>query len=662
MKTLSSASLREMKRFIARFPKEDLGPFVSRRAFWTFLITFVSAVLLYYLIPATRYSGVRYVLFVVPVAIAAFTFGPRWGWAALGFVVLVMLPRVFLAFHPIDSLMGILGTAVAGAFLVWGVVSQGKEDIGEDEPEGESQRDAVSRLKTISAVTTALTQSFDLEQTLDDILDKVLEVLSVEAGAIYLLGEEDAGLVLVAHRNLPPEIIREEDGLKSARLLARHDDLQCKLAGPLRSKGEINGLLFVGDRTACPILAQEEELLTTICNTMGVFVENVRLYQERKRQLQTVRGVYDVVEEVTSELELERVLPKVMEIAVRLVDADGGVVALLDEERNLITYPYLHHLPPELADLTVSKGEGLSGEVMTTGRPAMIDDYQAYPRAIPAFVQAGLASVTAVPITSGDRVFGALSVLSVNEARAFSEQDVAMLTAIGRQAGIAIENSYLYENLRFYARKITQAQESERKRIARELHDDTIQSLIALSRHLEALGTSNGPFPEATTQRVKELQDATGDIIKRVRRFSQDLRPSILDDLGLLPTLEELTAELNRQEDLNVQFRVIGEGRRFSSEVELTLFRIVQEALNNVRKHAEARNVVTTVELRDSAVKVIVEDDGKGFDPPALTDHPAAGGKLGLIGMHERARLLGGRLIVDSKPGRGTRVTVSVPL
>jgi signal transduction histidine kinase len=522
-------------------------------------------------------------------------------------------------------------------------------------------RDAISRLQTINEVTTALTQSFDLEQTLDDILDKILEVFGLEAGAIYLLDKEDQGLTLVAHRNLPPEIPAEANGLKSSRILARHKELLCKLAGPLRAKGEIKGLLFVGDRRACPILRQDEELLSTVCNTMGVFVENVRLYQERTRQLQIERLVIEVTEEVTSELELDRVLPKVMEIAVDLADADGGVIALLDEDRNIIRYPYVHRLPPELIDVTVSKGEGLSGQVIMSGEPTVIDNYRVYPNALPAFVEAGLVSVATVPVVSGDRTFGALSILSIDEAKAFSERDVALLTAIGRQAGIAIENAYLYENMRFYARQITQAQENERRRIARELHDDTIQSLVGLSRRLEALATSDDTLSAETAVRISELQETTGEVIKRVRRFSQDLRPSILDDLGLLPTLEELTADLNRQDGLRAEFRVKGEGRRLSSEMELTLFRIAQEALNNVRRHADATHVITMVELSDSAVTLTVEDDGKGFNPPTLMDHPTAGSKLGLIGMQERARLLGGSLIVDSEPGRGTKVIVSVP-
>jgi signal transduction histidine kinase len=526
----------------------------------------------------------------------------------------------------------------------------------------ESYERVLARLEMIDDVTRALTQSFDLEHTLDDILDKVLEVLGMGVGAVYLLDEEDQGLTLVAHRNLPSEVRDCEDGLKSARMLARHEELHCKLAGPLQSKGETNGLLFVGDNLSCPLLRQEAELLATVCNIMGMFVGNVRLYQERIRQLQVERSVCQVAEEVTSELELDRVLPKVMQIAVDLADADGGAIALLDEERKLITYPYLHHLPRDLANVTVSEGEGLSGEVMATGRSMIIDDYRTYARSIPAFVEAGLTSVAVVPIISGDRTFGALSVLSINATKNFSGRDIAILTAIGRQAGIAIENAYLYENMRFYARKITQAQEDERRRIARELHDDTIQSLIALSRRLEALVRSEETLPETATLRIQELQESTGDVIRRVRRFSQDLRPSILDDLGLLPALEALTAELNSQDGLRAEFWVHGEQRRLSSEAELTLFRIAQEALNNVRKHAEANSVVTVARLGDSAVKLTIEDDGIGFKPPTLTDHPTAASKLGLIGMHERARLLGGTLVVDSAPGQGTKIIVDVPV
>ena len=527
----------------------------------------------------------------------------------------------------------------------------------------ESYERVLARLEMFNNVTTALTQSFDLEQTLDDILDMVLGLLDMNIGAVFVLDRERQELDLVAQRNLPDEILACPDGRKSARMLARDEEILCKLAGPLRAKGEVNGLLFVGSRAACPLLRQEVELLTTIRNIIGVFVENVRLYRDQARQLQIERSLAQIAEELTSEIELDRILPKVIQIAVDALEAEGGIIALLDEEKNTINYPYLHHLPSELAQVSVSIEESLSGEVAATGQPIIIDNYPEYPRALPAFIRAGLHSVAAAPIISGDRVFGALSVLSLNKAKSFSARDMTIITAVGRQAGIAIENAYLYENMRFYARQITQAQESERKRIARELHDDTIQSLIGLSRHMEALTSASDNLPPDVVGRIRELQNATSDIIKRVRRFSQDLRPSILDDLGLLPTLEEMTAELDRQDGLRAEFQIVGQERRLSSEAELTLFRIAQEALNNVRKHAQASQVITRVELSDSSITLIVEDNGIGFNPPTLTDHPASASKqLGLIGMHERTRLLGGKLTVESAPGQGTRVIVNVPV
>jgi signal transduction histidine kinase len=299
---------------------------------------------------------------------------------------------------------------------------------------------------------------------------------------------------------------------------------------------------------------------------------------------------------------------------------------------------------------------------MLSGEPIVIDDYPSYYRAIPEFVQAGVKSIVGVPIVNRDRIFGTMCMMTDQRLKNFSERDVAILTGIGRQAGIAVENSYLYENLRYYARRIMQAQENERKRIARELHDDTIQSLIALSRRLEALATSEEQLPNGASARIRELWQQTGEMVRRVREFSQNLRPSVLDDLGLLPTLEELTSDMERQVGLKTEFHALGERRRLASEVELTLFRIAQESLSNVRRHSRATKVTTTVELTDSAVRLRIEDDGIGFKPPKLTDDLRAEDGLGLIGMHERARLLGGSLQIESEPGKGTTVVAEVPI
>jgi two-component system sensor histidine kinase DegS len=300
--------------------------------------------------------------------------------------------------------------------------------------------------------------------------------------------------------------------------------------------------------------------------------------------------------------------------------------------------------------------------VMTTGRSVVIADYPAYAGALPDFVEVGVTSIVAVPIVSGDQPFGALSLVSLNKAKSFSDRDITILAGIGHQAGIAIENARLYENMRFYVRQITRAQEDERKRIARELHDDTAQALIDLSRRLDNLAISREQLSETVIWRLEEFQELIDSILQGVRRFSRDLRPSVLDDLGLLPALEWLTANLTDEDGIETELKVYGDRRRLPPEAELALFRIVQEALSNVRRHSQASRVVTVVEFGEGRVRITVKDNGQGGELPGATSDLASTGKLGLIGMHERARLLDGTLTVRSEPGKGTTVTVDAPV
>lgn len=378
------------------------------------------------------------------------------------------------------------------------------------------------------------------------------------------------------------------------------------------------------------------------------------------RQLQIQQRLNEVAEQITSELELDRVLTKVIQIAEELTRADGGGIALLDQESESVRYPYLHNLPQELAGVFFSKEEGVAGKVISTGQPINVDDYQNYPAAIAPFVQAGLTSVVAVPIVSGDRVFGALSLVSTDRAKRFSDSDVTVLTSIGRQTGIAIENARLYERMRFYARQITRAQEDERKRVARELHDETVQMLIALSRRLEGLAALSEPLPKTAVERLAALQELIGTTLAGVRRFIRDLRPSTLDHLGLVATIEGLTDDLT-DDGIETELAVVGEARRLQPEEELVLFRIIQEALSNIRRHSEASHATVRIRFHLDRVQVTVQDDGVGFDAPARMDGLVSTGKLGLIGMYERARMLGGTLTVQSSPGMSTVIIVDVP-
>jgi signal transduction histidine kinase len=234
-----------------------------------------------------------------------------------------------------------------------------------------------------------------------------------------------------------------------------------------------------------------------------------------------------------------------------------------------------------------------------------------------------------------------------------------MFAAIGRQIGVAVENARLCENLRFYVRQISDAQEDERRRIARELHDETAQGLIALSRRLDNLAASDEGLTSSAIERLEELQVRIEDLLEGVRRFGKDLRPSVLDDLGLLPALEGLMASLP-QSGIEPQLETRGDQRRLSPDAELALFRIVQEALNNVKRHANASQVRTVVEFDEARVSVSVQDDGQGFEMPGALSDLATLGRFGFVGMHERVMLLRGTLTVRSELGKGMTVVADV--
>ncbi|MFC2010147.1 PAS domain S-box protein [Chloroflexota bacterium] len=222
------------------------------------------------------------------------------------------------------------------------------------------------------------------------------------------------------------------------------------------------------------------------------------------------------------------------------------------------------------------------------------------------------------------------------------------------------EEKKLQENLQFYLKEATEAQEEERKRISRELHDETIQELVVLSQQLDILASKSKTLSEEDRRNIEKLQQDTGNIMREVRRLSQDLRPAALDRLGLLPALEWLTSDVKEYSGIEIKITTVGEMRRLSEQEELVLFRITQEAIRNSWRHSKATSVKITVEFGTDKVRITVSDNGQGFTPPKSIGDLAKEGKLGLAGMKERARLIGGIMTVRSQPGKGTDITVEV--
>jgi len=224
------------------------------------------------------------------------------------------------------------------------------------------------------------------------------------------------------------------------------------------------------------------------------------------------------------------------------------------------------------------------------------------------------------------------------------------------------EQKRVKENMRFYIAEITKAQEEERKRIARELHDETAQDLATLLLDFDSIIESKERLPEATLHSIDKLRERAESIMEGVRRFSRELRPAILDQLGLLPALEWLADDMNVSYGIDANVKVNGTKRRFSPDVELVLFRIAQEAFRNVQKHSRASKMETVVEFSEGKTRMAIYDNGKGLDVGGNLKELPRTGKLGLAGMEERVRLLGGKLRIQSEPGKGTSITVEAPI
>ncbi len=243
---------------------------------------------------------------------------------------------------------------------------------------------------------------------------------------------------------------------------------------------------------------------------------------------------------------------------------------------------------------------------------------------------------------------------------------VAMAVFVGqrvdREAGARYRAEEARAELKTYATHLVQAQEDERQRIARELHDETIQSLALLCRRLDSVETTGKTLPSTVTKELREARKIAEEVVKELRDFARELRPAILDDLGIVASIRRLLVDSTERSKIKGQIKLVGEEQRLPRDVEVGVFRIAQEALWNVERHSRASEVVVTIIFAKSEAMLRVSDNGAGFKIPPILGSFSSTGRLGLIGAQERAELLGGKLEVRSSPQNGTTVTASIPI
>jgi len=275
----------------------------------------------------------------------------------------------------------------------------------------------------------------------------------------------------------------------------------------------------------------------------------------------------------------------------------------------------------------------------------------------------GFRVVAGTPLLSRGRALGVL-LLGRRAEEPFSPEELELLGAVGGVVGLALENATLYQELsahrdrlRALSSGIMRAREEEARRIARELHDEAGQLLASVHLALEEVGRD---LPPPHRERLPGIRDLLDRIEEELRRLSHELRPTILDDLGLVPALEWLIQGVSTRTGLPIALEGSTEGR-LPPLIETALYRIVQEALTNVTKHARATRVMVRLRREASRIRCVIQDDGIGFDAPTVLARRGERG-LGLIGIQERLFPLGGSLEITSSPGRGTALSITIPL
>jgi signal transduction histidine kinase len=359
---------------------------------------------------------------------------------------------------------------------------------------------------------------------------------------------------------------------------------------------------------------------------------------------------------ITSELSLDAVLQTLIRIAADLTGARYSALGVIDRDgrelERFVTFGIGEADRAAIGD--PPRGRGILGVLIEDATPLRLDDLTTDPRAVGFPPNHPLMrSFLGVPVMTRGVAFGNLYLAEKQPDGSFTDEDEEIVTLLAAQAAVAIENAGSVR--RDALRRAVRAQEAERKRLARELHDETGQALTSILLGLAAVESSQSA--EEAHAAAGELRSLVVETLQSVRRLAVELRPSALDDFGLEPALRRLGETIREVSALDVQVETRLGAARLPADVETAVYRIVQEALTNAVKHAGASHVSVVVTRKTTSVHVMIEDDGGGFDLGAAS---TAG--LGLLGMQERVGLLDGTLEIDTAPGAGTTLIVELPL
>ncbi len=406
---------------------------------------------------------------------------------------------------------------------------------------------------------------------------------------------------------------------------------------------------------------------------MADIIQESLFRRQKDRHLRKLAVWLELVNTISSTLDIRQVLHVVAQLTADFFSAKSCIYLLNETDQTLIPAVAVGSYDPALK----KKFKALKGEKLFPGIKRAIKTEQPViitPQNITKLLTREIIDdfaygwVLLVPILSKGKTIGIMQVDRLLESGGFDNEEIEIIFAIARATAVAMENAGLIETLgqkeqllHQLVDKLTTAQEDERKRLAADLHDGIIQSLIAIWYRLQRISPTEEVESQKWHTEITDITNTLSEQIQEVRRILYDLRPIILDNYGLIPAVETHVYNITEKNNIPIELTIKGDKERLASNIEVTLFRILQEALTNVVKHAGATNVKVLLDVQDKEVNLSVEDNGSGINT-TLTEAPQLQNRLGLASIQERALLLGGVCNIDSRPGEGTRISVSIPI
>jgi len=535
------------------------------------------------------------------------------------------------------------------------------------------------RLRALFAAGLAVTSELSLDALLKRLVEAAAELTGARYAALGVIDASGSELEqFVTHgigddlraeigdlprgRGILGVLIREVKPLRlhdlaedprSVGFPPGHPPMRSFLGVPIMLRGVAYGNLYLTEKQGSEDFTDEDqELVTLLAGQAAVAIENARLYEASTRWSRQLQSLNEVGNALATETDLDKLLDLIVRRLRELLDARVVALALPSGSEELRFAAVAG--ADDLLGTRISRSESKSGKVLERRRSERIDSVIDDPE-VHQEISRRLAARTGmwVPLIGREAAIGVLEIHDKEgpDAR-FSHDDFRLAEAFATRAAVAVELSHRVA--RDAVRRVVEAQELERTRLARELHDETGQALTSILLGLKPLEEALAGHPARAA--LAELREHVVSALQDVRRLAVELRPAVLDDYGLVPAIERLVDAFAEQ-DVRVDFHsALGE-TRLPSDVETALYRVVQESLTNIVKHANAKHISVSLARRESGVAAVIEDDGAGFDQRTVRE-----GGVGLLGMRERLALLDGRLEIESRPGAGTTVVAEVPL